>query len=819
MTFLHPALLLGLGLVAVPVILHLLLRARPKRLVFPALRLLQQRRLQNVRRMRLRQLWLLLLRMALVAAIVLALARPALPPANYVPSFRESLVLAAVIALGLAAYFAVMIWWQQQRWPRHVLLTRRTMLRGGVGALTALVALLAFFWPYSRRVAAEITSPAPQAIDNLPVAAVLLCDTTPSMQYQFEGASRLDAARKIAAEQLGQFPAGSKATVLESTGDAPAVFTPDLTAVLNRLESLAVQSLAPALNDRLRAAIRFQEEDRRRTLAEQSSVAEDRRQDRFVREIYLLTDLAKSSWRDDAAQTLKDELAAVPWLGVYLVDVGIEHPVNSGVIDLKLSRPAAPAGGRVELTASLTSVGALRPEQTVELWIQGEDGQPTKRDQQSIVWPTTGQAEVQFTVDRLSGDYLQGEVRLVTSDPLSFDNTGHLTLRVLPPLEVLIAVEQQDHASYLLQALRALNDDGAGYRPKVVPTASLLETDLSKFDVICLINAAQPPRELWDRLGKFVQDGGGVAVFLGANSAFATAAGRRGIDPVAYKSQAAQAWLPAELKASLSFTPARQLDFRDSSHPLTQQLERLGLLAELGDVDFHRYWKVTPHDSALTLARWNDDEGQPALLVRDVGRGRVLLFASSIDSFAWNELPRRLPFLVMADQWLQMLSRLATTPHTLRVGDPVVLPLAGTPKSNDLLLRLPDFTQRRIDLPSGAREVALPSMTQPGHYQIVAAGATPHNYLAAFSANSVAGESDLRRLTESDLDGLLGAKRYSVARDLHQLNRSVNTGRLGQEVFGLIMAVLLLVFAWEQATATWFYQADEATPSASTSVA
>ena len=44
MQLINPAILFGLGLAAVPVVLHLLLKARPKPYVFPALRLLAVRR-------------------------------------------------------------------------------------------------------------------------------------------------------------------------------------------------------------------------------------------------------------------------------------------------------------------------------------------------------------------------------------------------------------------------------------------------------------------------------------------------------------------------------------------------------------------------------------------------------------------------------------------------------------------------------------------------------------------------------------------------------------------------------------------------------
>jgi hypothetical protein len=76
MTFIHPLLLGGLLLVGIPVLIHLVMRQKPKRLMFPAVRFLLQRQHSNRRRLQLRHIILLALRMLLIAAICLALARP-----------------------------------------------------------------------------------------------------------------------------------------------------------------------------------------------------------------------------------------------------------------------------------------------------------------------------------------------------------------------------------------------------------------------------------------------------------------------------------------------------------------------------------------------------------------------------------------------------------------------------------------------------------------------------------------------------------------------------------------------------------------------
>src|SRR6187397_3087479 len=79
MAFLTPAFFLGLGALAIPVLVHLIQRERKRVVEFPSLMFVRRIPYQSVRRRRIRHWALLLLRAAAVALIVLAFARPYLP--------------------------------------------------------------------------------------------------------------------------------------------------------------------------------------------------------------------------------------------------------------------------------------------------------------------------------------------------------------------------------------------------------------------------------------------------------------------------------------------------------------------------------------------------------------------------------------------------------------------------------------------------------------------------------------------------------------------------------------------------------------------
>lgn len=72
----NPILIAGAALVGLPILLHLIMKREPKRMPFPAIRFLHQKKKSNQRKMRIRHIFLLLMRSLLIALFALALYQP-----------------------------------------------------------------------------------------------------------------------------------------------------------------------------------------------------------------------------------------------------------------------------------------------------------------------------------------------------------------------------------------------------------------------------------------------------------------------------------------------------------------------------------------------------------------------------------------------------------------------------------------------------------------------------------------------------------------------------------------------------------------------
>lgn len=833
MSFINPGLLLGMAFVAVPIVLHFMLRSKPKKLIFPALRLIQERRVQNVQRMRLRHIWLLILRMLAIALLVFALMRPSLPAANYGLNLFETVMLLVLVAVAVGAYFGATWFWRRKALPRHQLEYRRTWLRTGVAGGFVLLALLLVAWPYQRRVFAEVSAPSQQVAERFPAAAVMLFDTSLSMDYTQENKTRLELAGEIAKGHIENLPVGSRVAIADNSTSSPVLFQTDLNAAVNRLSrnnGVETSPISFAIDSRVKAAIRLQEEDRQEILEEtgasEAAGTDDAEAatDRFLREIYIFTDLAGTAWNKDAAASLQREIERVPWLNVYIIDVGVEEPINLGVTDVKLSSETAVRGRPLYLDVEVQSAVQDVRETRIELYTANSNGDLVKQGQETIQVSDENAARLYFSLTNLVTPITHGEVRLVSSDPFGMDDVRYFSVGVQPPMNVLLVGDQQRDLFEWTQALapdELARQGRVNYVVSKTTTDQLSNADLSQFPVVCLINAAQPSGATWDRLIEYVQSGGGLFVVLGSPQ----------INPLAYDGGAAAELLPAVPSVHTRFEPPEFVDTTGDVHTLSQGLVELDAQNVLSALDVRRYWKVKPEMPGATVFSFSDLDDSPALIERTVGQGRVMLLTTAVDLINgasgrnWSDLARGgWAYMAFGDLLMRHLSGQSDQRYNFRVGETIDVSVTPTDDAGKYLLRMPDLTQARIEVPYSAPQLSIRSRfgatnaqtnvpgrynaTSPGAYELIPDQADA-SIETGFTVNIPAAESDFTRLQVGELEQFFGPQRYQVARNIEELERQVNQGRFGKEVYPIVLALLLLAFCGEHFIANHFYQSEE----------
>ena len=802
MTLINSTLIFGLVLATVPVILHMVMRAKPKRIEFPALRLLKARQPSNARRMQLRHLLLLILRSLVVAILVIAIARPSLPAARYGLRWWEWAILATAIAGSFTAYFLI-AGRGTNRDPTSVDHRERKgrlrlwCLLGGIAATLIGVGI-----PWGLRVRAELLSPRPEASENIPVAAVFLVDTSYSMKYRHENRTRLEHSREIVKDHMGRLPAGSRAAISGATPNEDIIFQADLIGAGSRLETLEPTAVPESLNRRIKAAIQTQIDDRKRV---QEDAGLGGSADLFAREIYVLTDLSRIAWQDPDESGLSDFLKQHDWLQVYIVDVSVPDPVNAAISNLKLSSDTTISGRDLLLSMSISTVGIPPGKKTIETLLIDSGGIETRFGAPQIVDLGNGSAEVRSAV-RISGNqtFVQGMVRLNSEDPLPDDNIKYFSCGVRPRPKLLLISDRLEESQFIRNALLPEELERLGTQEceiTSVVTAQMGQQNLAQYDAVFLVNCARPDESLWGGLKSFAESGGGVFVVAGSNR----------IQAAAWSVVAAEDLLPA--------TPIRSVPFRSqpgslrltkNQHPILQPFSELeGLRTELSIVAFDRRWAVEQSEDATVLLNYDNEDTQPALLERRIGSGRCLLFTSAMDNLndggrLWNNLTSNISFVELNDRILQHLAGVNDQRRNFISGTAIDLPVPVSQRFDQYLLRRPGLRQTRGALPAEETSLLLTDAVEPGHYR-VRPFESPSTFEAAFSVNFRDQESDLIRIPDETLHQMFGTERITIVHDVNELQRAVRVARLGVEVFPVLAGLLILLFCAEHLMANFFY--------------
>jgi hypothetical protein len=700
LAFANPALLWGLLAAAIPLVIHLFFRRRPRPTPFPAIDFILRARRETERRLRLRKLLLFAARTLLLAAVALAVTRPRL---------EEPGVAAAAVQQG-------------------------------------------------------------------PRATAVVLDASASMRYRLDGRTLFERARGDALGALAALSPEEPATALVCGDGPPAAEPPgfDRAAVRRALESAEPSHGHADLTACVSAAL--------------AALAASEAQASLPKRLVVATDLTASAWRLDVpAPTVEGPSGAVrPEVNVLDAARGAALP-NTAIVSMEAEPdPAAgPRGHRV--TVGLANPGG-EARRDLPLQLAVGAGAAAAPGPGAAAPPEGGRVAIRAFADlpagagarkQLSLSLPQGGPVVLTAslppDALPEDDARVLPLVVAREVRALVVdgapspVRYRDEAYFVESALAS---PASPVRPRLVDAEAFAAEDLSQVDVVFLLNvrsvAAKGPE-----LARFVEGGGGLFVAVGDQ-----------VDPEAYDRELG-ALLPLPLHVEKTAAGAERsgppgASGRGAAARLVEvQWDHPALAVFTGDARegllgarVFRYLLAKPprggpDRGARILASF--DDGSPALVEGRHGKGRVLLFTSTVDR-DWTDWPIRTSFLPAMQRFAGFLA--GSLEERREPPLPVGAPRTIRPDDGETVAALlgPDARERSPSAleAEGAREgekggiVYAPRV--PGLWQVKVRSASGEERLEprlAFAATPDPRESDTRRLRDGELTAWFGGEAHA----------------------------------------------------------
>lgn len=544
-----------------------------------------------------------------------------------------------------------------------------------------------------------VTARAPFGDDRVAALAIVIDDSL-SMSRKSSGKTLLEHAGERAAFVASTLPPGSEVCVV--LAGTPARVIVPLARDLSRAATMVTAlSDAATRSDDLASAVHLAARELARSRLP-------------TRRLLVLSDFAKHASLD-------------------ATDLALDG------IDVVAERVGAAAKGGNAFIASATAVlDPTQPGKTsvaVEVQSRGEVPRRARialaRDGKSVVETELilseggGRAVLHVQTPDDSGDP-RAEVRLIVDDALAADNTAGLVLTRADAVRALLVngdphpASDTDELHYVTRALSLVPETLLSLATRSVDPASLAHSRLPNYDVVLLANAPTPDRATAERLLDFVNKGGGLIV----------AAGHR-VDPPTYS-----AVLDEVLAAHITgLASAPGLRFANAQRSFLSEG-----LAGLSEVRTTRRLVIEP--TAETLLSFED--GSPAVAARDIGDGRSLLVATSLDA-DFTDLPLRPGFLpLLVSLVREAAGALAVARSHVTPGEVINIPLAK--RTAELEITLPDGQIERVTAKPGQRTLAFAATLAIGAYRIRGVDRdSPGEFVprGAFVVRAPAAESDL----------------------------------------------------------------------------
>jgi hypothetical protein len=576
------------------------------------------------------------------------------------------------------------------------------------------------------------------ALARGPAATAIILDASLSMRWS-DGETLFERGRELARAALRDLRPEEPATILVCTPHAAPPGAPifDRRRLLAVIDEARPTFLAAGLNRCLDLAARSLEE---------SPMAGKR--------LVLVSDLTASALRLEAPPpTLKGPDGQQVRPEVVLRDAASGRDVlpNRAFIALKIE-PALQSGPRTfQFTLTVRNFSP-EPAKDVEVALRIADRVVTKG---FADLPPNGTAQKALIWRFEEGGTVTGEAQL-TSDALVEDDRRAFVLPVPRELKALVvngsphAVRYRDEAFFVDAAL---GGQGSPVRESLRDTAAAWREDFSQYDLVYLLNVSAPPEDVSQRLREFVEAGGGLFASMGDH-----------VDPDAWNARLGSL-LPRPLRlVKTAAVPneegaesrAARLGQISLEHPIFSPFT--GRAGEgLVSARFYRYMLLEaetggdPAKASQVLATY--DDGAPAFAAAKRGKGRVVLFTSTVDR-DWADVAIRTSFLPLIQRTSSFLAGSLEERESMRVPVGSTLSLRREGPTGIGEVRAPSGASVRLK-PKEDGALLVGPLSEPGVHSVVDVHGQALRDLA-FAAVLDPAESDLTRLDARALERWFG---------------------------------------------------------------
>ena len=444
------------------------------------------------------------------------------------------------------------------------------------------------------------------------------------------------------------------------------------------------------------------------------------------REIVVLTDNQRVAWRPGETERwallreLRRRLPVPPrlWAISFAADAAASESstsANGSVGPLKLSRGALAPGRPFRVGSEVANAGPGALTRSVELLIDGKPEAGTARIVGPI--PPGGRATIDIptTLDS-PGEHLL-TIRLAPGDdPIPSDDEASRGVLVTSALPVLLVDGEPSleplgsEVAFLRAALAPTGDEARTIDARVVDARKFTPEALRDRKVLVLANVDRLDANTASAVQNFIASGGGVLIALGDRT------------DAHWWNETAGPWLPAKL-GEIKGEPSAKAPV---AHPAPASFQGpslaplgLGESPSLAEAAFFSYRALTTNPGSSVAASL--DSGDPWIVERTVGRGKVILMSTAIDAEV-GTLPVNPDFVPLVHELIATLGEGGETSRTLKAGDPLrfALPVVPPADLTTLPLHSPDgrTTTALIERNGASAEVRHSETAESGVYKL-----------------------------------------------------------------------------------------------------